>query len=435
MKSQVSITPQAPSFFGVVDIPKTEIADELEQRYLEARSKIPKSERKGFRSVVLGREEAEAQLGPTALYGNYWRDVFIEHLQSKVAEVRKSVCYVDAVNVVDRSVHWELNGIFYLAPEVSFHPKLVDGLKTDALNFFRDQFVNEAQLKRRLARLQEVHSTMTLAPDAPIRAGDLVQVEVDSDVNKRFQGTPQKAVWELMPERLPGEIIDALLGRQVGQIVIVPLPKPVDGGPSATPARMTIKILEHKSVERKTLKEVAELEGVRDEEILRDRERRSMETEFEKNKVGTLFHFLSQNVQMGPIPAPFVYDLAQMRVGVLRDELGEKEFSRRYGRDQEALQNQFLSIAERESRELFESWGVCRDLGLLPDTNAVRHFCECSKMEISGDTEIQVLFLLCKEKVLEVVCGIQPPTRSTLVLPDRNIVPGSAGKRGLKPVR
>lgn len=419
---QVSVTPQAPSFFGKVDVAKDEVKGELERRFQESKSLIPKSNRKGFRPVSVSREEAEAQLGPMALYGSYWRTVFLRGLQIELEKMGKLACFVDGVNVMDRGICWETNAVFFLVPEIKFVPSLLQSV-SQGKDYLKSQFVNEAHVEARVKQIQDKYSVKRLDDLAPIKRGDLIQVEADSDVNKSFKGAPQKAVWHLVPEKLPEIMIEALVGHQVGQMLIVPLPRPLDD--KSSPARMTIKIIERTVIESVSLEKVAELEGLRDVQVLYDRERRELEAHYEKEKVNLLFNLLSHNMQMSPIPAAFVYDLAQMRVEVMKHEMGEKQFGLKYGRDTDTVMSKFLMVAEREARELFLSWSLCRDLKRLPTTDDLKKYIECEKLDSDDeDAKIFARLLLCKERVLQDFCGIEPPMRSILELPSSKIVRG-----------
>jgi hypothetical protein len=409
--SNLTVKPHAQSFQGIVTVPKAEIEDRLEQHYQSIRSNIPKAARKGFRPSIPERRQWEVQEGLTAAYGPIWRNIFI---QSLIAE--HAISYVDAVFTEDRGVHYEIAGTFYMMPKSSLDPNFVLAIRDGGSAWVKDQHVNQQSVDRAIDAVVMKEATTTIAPNAPIQRGDRIRIEVDSDVNKGYGGTPQRAMWELSPGKLPGDMIDCLVGKQVGHMVILPLRNPLNtGGPAA---RMTVRIIEHLAITRPSLDEVAGMEGLVNADALRTREIANIESMWEKNKINLLFSMLSQTCKMGPIPGPFQYDLATMR----KQDMGEATFKKRFGTDSEAIDRMFLNFAVHESAELFLSWGLCQALGCLPTEAQLDHYMECEKYGDDHDFRLFGALVLAKEEILRRCLGVEPAMRSTLELPKGGVV-------------
>ena len=411
MNYRVSMEPQALSFYGVVEIAKEELEPVLDQHYQERKNQIPKVGKKGFRNVASSRKQAEDAFGLDDLYGDVWREEFIQAIRLKTHD---NVCFVDQVQAADRGVHYELSGLFYLTPSCHWSKEFISLIKDGGATWVRDQFVNDGAIANAIQMVKMKYGVAASTENAAIQRGDRVRIEVDSDVNRGFGGKPQRAMWELTPGILPENIIDALVGHQVGQLVIVPLPRPLDQ--PSKPARMTVKILEHLRTTYLDFDEVAKRERLVNGDALRTRERSRIEAEWEKNRANMLFHLIGQVAQLGPVPAPFVFHLAGMREAVQKKRLGHKEFARAYGSNPDAVLNMFLSQAKREADELFMSFSLCREIGcaLVPDE--VDRYAECEDMQ-DQDSRLGIPLILAKERVMEKCAGIDPPTRSTLVLP------------------
>jgi hypothetical protein len=412
MNYRVSMKPQALSFYGVVEIAKEELEPVLDQHFQVRKNQIPKVGKKGFRAVAPSRKQAEDAFGLDGLYGEVWREEFIKGLRLKTQD---DVCFVDQVQTADRGVHYELSGLFFHIPGCGWSPDFISLVKSGGSAWVRDQFVNDGAILNAIQAIRANYGTQVSTENASIQRGDRIRIEVDSDVNRGFGGKPQRALWELTPGLLPDNIIDALVGHQVGQLVIVPLPRPLDQ--PSKPARMTVKIVEHTRTSYLDIDEIAKREGLVNGAALRTRERSRIEAEWEKNRVNMLFHLIGQAARLGPIPAPFVFHLAEMRAAVQKKRLGDKEFSRAYGTNQDATLNMFLSQAKRESDELFLSYRLCCELGWIPTVEEVDHYAECQDLQ-DQDSRLYAPLILAKERIMEKLAGIEPPARSTLVLPE-----------------
>ena len=411
MNYRVSMKPQALSFYGVVEIAKEELEPVLDQHFQERKNQIPKVGKKGFRNVAPSRKQAEDAFGLDDLYGDVWREEFIKGLRLKTHD---DVCFVDQVQAADRGVHYELSGLFYRMPVCQWSPDFIKLIQDGGATWVRDQFVNDGAVMNAIQAVRSRYGTPASTENSAIRRGDRVRIEVDSDVNRGFGGKPQRAMWDLSPGLLPDDIVDALVGHQAGQLVIVPLPRPLDQ--PSKPARMTVKIMEHLRTTYLDLDEMAKREGLVNGDALHTRERTRIEAEWEKNRANMLFHLIGQAARLGPIPAPFVFHLAEMRAAVQKKRLGHKEFARAYGNNQDAVLNMFLSQAKRETDELFMSFSLCREVGCPPTGDEIDRYAECEDMQ-DQDSRLYIPLILAKERITEKFAGIEPQTRSTLVLP------------------
>lgn len=413
--SNLTVKPHAQSFQGIVTVPKPEIEDRLEQHYQNIRSNIPKAARKGFRPSIPERRQWEVQEGITTAYGPIWRNIFILALTAEHA-----ISYVDAVFAEDRGVHYEIGGTFYMMPRAIFNPEFIRAIRDGGAAWVKDQYINQPAIDRAIDVVVMKHSLTAIATAAPIHHGDQIRIEVDSDVNKGYGGTPRQAMWELTPGKLPDDMIDCLVGKQVGHTVILPLRNPLNtGGPAA---RMTVRIIEHLAITRPNLDEVAGMEGLVNADALRTRESANIKAIWEKTKINLLFSMLAQTCKMGPIPGPFQYDLATMRKQVTMEDMGESKFKKQYGSDSETIDRMFLNFAIHESTELFLSWGLCQALGCLPTAEKLDHYMECEKYGDDQDFRLFGSLVLAKEEVLRRCLGIEPEVRSTLEIPKAGVI-------------
>lgn len=406
---KVTIIAHAQPYAAIVEIPKAEMEPIMEAHFQKIEKTLPFISKKGFRTQHPTREMAEESVGVVQLYHLAWREVFITSI-NKRAESKSFVCFADDLNVTDRGAHYEVSGMFYFAPTVGFDSAMLKSLESGKENWIHDLIVNEHSIG---SYLQDMRTKVVMdqpSTDYPVTKGSYIEVEVDSDVNKGFKGQPQKAIWKVEENSLPKEIIDLLLGKQVGHFVILPLKS------APANARMTVRIVKHILPSSVSDDQIAKTLGYKDGKALLTLATETIEKVYREQKASLFFYHLSRRLRLNPIPGPLVDALAISKIEAQKAVLGPKEFKHRYGKEDRAIFEHFLKACRDDAVEMFLAYGLCEHFGMVPSTDDVNHVMECDKIDDNVDAKIYVFLLLCRETVLKNFCGIEPPLRSKLEL-------------------
>lgn len=413
MANSVEISAQAQSYYGLVQIPKADAVDALAAEWERVKHlmQVPVN-RRGFRPHQSSQQEAEKMVGIGDLYRTFWHDQFLAAINASQGG-RTFVIYSDEINFADRGAYYELGAVIFFCPAQTFDEKFLDNLKKGGEAFVRDTFTGGSALKLNLDRVIAQHIEKFPAPaDSAIAEGDAIRVESQSDVHKSFDGPPQQVLWQLTPERLPADVIGHFVGKQVGQEVIFPMTMP-----QGVSMRMHVKILGHFRIDSTSLDAVAVVEGLQDTQALENRERRNLESLFERQKSQLFFSMVLKHVKVHPLPGGLVYDAASAMCDVLREELGDREFVKRYGRDINATIERHLPGQRQWFLERVVSYGLMTHFQSLPTRDELVEAVRQSGEEVTEEAVWSTMLDLCRDRALHMFCGVEPPHRGLIKTP------------------
>jgi len=408
--TRIALTPQAISYFGVIEVPKEDVAELLDAEWQQVKRIVPKFQKKGFRTYQRSRGEAEKEFGVGELYAAFWREWFIH--QMNVHQGRRLVCYVDEIELSDRGPFYALSSMIYFFPVIQFASSYLEKLQKDGVAILKDRVLNERRLRERYDQLRMTHYQKVEASDTEtVQLDDLIEVEIQSELSRGFAGQPAHVVWEVDPAHLPKEHLSNLIGRQRGQSLILTLP--IQWTPQEKMrTRMSIRITNHWHKQDISDAALVQMENLASVEALREREWRTMEAQWEKQKSIHFMNDLVSHAQIEPIPKMFILGVAIRRAYATQEKMG-REFQRKY-QSPEQMAEQIFPQVMREFAGRFLCWGLCETLKICPIEEELHQVFEAESRQWSEELATEIYLRLCVERVLQKFLDIEPPIRSVL---------------------
>lgn len=221
MKMHVETAPQAQSFWASVEIPQSEVQEKIQQGWEQI--KLQLKEMVSSKGGPLTQTEAEEVYGLYSLYKNLWRSCMWEGVTKHLHD---TVCYVSEMSVGKEGDRYAVRGIFYLEPKVTVTG---DGKLDEVVGTVKISSLNDVTNSVIIDRLETLRNRMRYSPvnltplidGKPLALDDVCVVESVNTMQVVLGKKDKVKAIVKLGENCPAHIKDALLGKSVGDDVVL----------------------------------------------------------------------------------------------------------------------------------------------------------------------------------------------------------------------
>lgn len=320
--SFVTVVPQAQTYWGSVEIARADLEPELEVLWEERKSQF-RQNKPGFRpgKAPLPSRSSVEEEHLSQLYVDKWEVLFVKNVESYLKKSHTlldgevevpphlyRVCQTDEVTAVRRGDRYLISGVYYLWPAVTekatFGTRFLDLHKTTLSVAELTKQIQNHRLKHEMAPDKVKRET-----EGTIQVGDFLEVEMSTDIQQDY-GKPAQIVLVEMNDELQYDIREALTGKQIGDVVIMPW-KMNAGKTDERHLKRILKVKARIVPTSVSDEEFFKLEGVAGWEEIQGKVSQEFATHQKLTLKSRIEESLLDGFVFGPIPGPWVNDRAE----------------------------------------------------------------------------------------------------------------------------